>query len=453
MTKNKQQSGLGKLSSSVGQGASIADMAYGRRKDVPNQHDNDAEFYSGIAKSFSAPGDRPRGFFANFGAGFAEGAAHSARSKGIKEKKAESDKHQQVMDYFQDVNKATEEQNRWYADREKSIETIKPFAMGGLEVSYSGMDYATGNERMRNIMEQAKIADPSIKGDYVGYVPNSPIVNMRDEDGNIIAMSLSTLVGEDSVKRVQGSYVDQQVLSNKHRELDMKENELKAKYPSYGKEDMEGGAGQSEGQTLDVGGHSYKVGELSRVEKTARSKYQEKVYKDVDAIPKNNQSIEAIETMREVFDRNPNIGSSFINMLDSPDGVDSWWNLAAKKLAGPDLADMEILKKATNDLNLDTILGITGKAATDLLKKAVQAASPSGKLTKKGFDLNASKWEKKAREANELAVAKYEAMQKGLSLIATPRGLSTAGAKTPGSMEGDATSEGSPFGTRWKKVQ
>ena len=230
MAKNKSLSGAGNYGASIGQGASIADMAYGKDASAPSQHDNDAELYSSFERAFSAPGDRPRGIWRNFGAGLAKGAAHNARSKAIDEKKGKNEKFQKVMDYFQQANQSAMEQNKWHAEREQKLETIKPFAMGGLEVSYSGMDYATGNERMRNIMEQAKIADPSIKGDYVGYVPNSPIVNMRDENGNIIAMSLSTLVGEDSVKRVQGNYIDQQGRDVAQQKEDREERYAPEKY-------------------------------------------------------------------------------------------------------------------------------------------------------------------------------------------------------------------------------
>ncbi len=141
--------------------------------------------------------------------------------------------------------------------------------------------------------------------------------------------------------------------------------------------------------------------------------------------------------MEEVFDRNPNIGTNMINMLDNPDGVDSWWNITGRKLSGQDLTDMEILRKATNDLNLDTILGISGKSATDMLKKAVQAASPSGKLTKGGFDNVSAKWKAKAFEANELAQAKYEALQQGKSLVPTAYKGKAAQSAKQGSVQGN----------------
>ncbi len=417
---SKTRSASSNLGDSVIQAGQLQDSSYKNQASLPTQSENDAQLFADIGKSFSAPGDRPRGGARNLGAGFAKGMEYGAKSNAISEKKENFGKYQKQMDYLKSVQGEVVKQNQWHAEQEKRLETVRPFAVGGLEISYSGMDYATGNDRMRNVMEQAKLADPTIKGDYIGYVPNSPIVNMRDQDGNIIAYSLSNLAGEDVVKRVQENYIKQQQSNTSNDAIDVK------KY----KEGIPGGAygtksdnfSQDGNQTLEIDGTQYRVGDLSQLEKSARAHYQKKVNDSQDAIPKNNQALEAIETMREVFDRNPNIGTSFINLLDDPDGIDAGWNIIARKLAGKDLDDMQILKKATNDLNLDTILGITGKAATDLLKKAVQAASPSGKLSKVAFDKNAKTWEDKARANNRLITAKYEAMLKGKSLAENPRG-------------------------------
>lgn len=201
------------LLSSIDTNAGLATKAYEADVGQPTQYDNDAQMFSEFGKMFSAPNDRPRGIARNIGAGFATGLAAGSRSSAIEERQQKLGKYQKQMDYLKAAGDAAMKQNQWYADQEHKLETIKPFAIGGLEVSYSGMDYATGNDRMRNIMDQAKLADPSIKGDYVGYVPNSPIVNMRDPDGNITAFSLSSIVGEDVVKRVQENYINQQKIN------------------------------------------------------------------------------------------------------------------------------------------------------------------------------------------------------------------------------------------------
>lgn len=441
MADNKKHPALDGLSSSIKQEAELEGMRYKNDAALRSPHEDDADLFDDIGNSVSAPGQRPRGLGANLAAGISKGLAYGSRSSATSEKKEKLGKHENVMKYLRESQAAITEQNKYYADQEKKLETVKPFAVGGLEVAYSGMDYNTGSERMRNIIEQAKLADPSIKGDYIGYVPNSPIVNLRNEKGDIIAYSLSNLVGEDVVKRVQENYVKQQQLHTSQDAVEVKKFKEGIPGGSYGiKSDN---SLQGEPETLDVDGTQYRVGNLAQLEKSARAHYQKKVNDSLDSIPKNNEALKAIETMEKVFARNPNIGSSLINMLDNPDGVDSWWNLIGRKLSGQDLDDMQILKKATNDLNLDTILGITGKAATDLLKKAVQAASPSGKLSSVAFAHNAKTWREKAMTSNRLITAKYDAMLRGKSISENPRGSSNKVAGSEG---------GSPLAAFGRKV-
>lgn len=450
-------SGIARGTNPAGVGAGIAGERLKNSIAIPNQHDNNAKLFKELSGSFQAKGDRPRGIFANAASGFFSGMEHAENSKSIAKKTEKAEQYDKVMQYFQEVNNSAIERNEWFEKRESARKQALPAVLAYMN-NIDKLDPQSQFLMAQNILNQYS----SATGDSLKLVSiggsNPNMVTVEGEKG-VSVLDLSTLfAGNDALEeQIAHKSVDYQLAVQEKRdikakELDMKEKEFQAKYPNYGKEDEEGG-GQE--KTLDIGSHSYKVGDLARSEKTARSEYQKKVYKDIDAIPKNNQALEAIETMREVFDRNPNIGSSLINMLDNPDGNDSWWNLLGKKLSGEDLADMEILKKATNDLNLDTILGVTGKAATDLLKKAIQAASPSGKLTKKGFDVNASKWEKKAREANELAMAKYDAMQKGMSLVPSPRGTSNV-MKGPTDQSNEVAmneDEGNPFGSRWKKVQ
>ena len=216
MADNKYKS-LTNVGESIKTGAAIQGERFKNKVALPNEHDNNAKLFGDLSGSFQAPGDRPRGLLNNAASGLMMGLEHGQKAKSIQKKEGEESKYDKFMDYFQESNNELIKQNQWHAEQEKRLETIKPFAVGGLEISYSGMDYATGNDRMRNVMEQAKMADPTIKGDYIGYVPNSPIVNMRDPDGNIVAYSLSNLVGEDVVKRVQSNYIDQQKLDTEKK--------------------------------------------------------------------------------------------------------------------------------------------------------------------------------------------------------------------------------------------
>lgn len=217
MADNKKYPALSGLSSSIKQEAELEGMRYKNDAALRSPHEDDADLFDDIANSANSPGGRPRGLGANLVSGISKGVAYGSRSMATSEKKEKLGKHENVMKYLRESQAAITEQNQYYAEQEKKLETVKPFAIGGLEVAYSGMDYNTGNERMRNIIEQAKLADPSIKGDYIGYVPNSPIVNLRNEKGDIIAYSLSNLVGEDVVKRVQGNYISEQKMKTEQQ--------------------------------------------------------------------------------------------------------------------------------------------------------------------------------------------------------------------------------------------
>jgi hypothetical protein len=195
------------------QEAELENARYKNDASLPSENDNMAGLFSSISDAAKSPGGRPRGVGASIAAGLSEGISTGYKMKSTQEKKEKFGKYENAMNYFQKVQAEVTKQNQHYAEQEQRMETVKPFAVGALEVAYSGMSYDQGNERMRNIIEQAKLADPRIKGDYIGYVPNSPIVNLRDQNGNITAFSLSSLTGEETVKRVQGNYIHQQKLA------------------------------------------------------------------------------------------------------------------------------------------------------------------------------------------------------------------------------------------------
>ena len=222
MANDNKHTALMGLENSIKNSGDLENNRYKNEAALRSPHEDDAALFDDIGNSVSAPGQRPRGLGANLAAGLSKGLAHGARTKATAEKKSKYEKHANVVNYLQQAQGEALKQNQWYEQEERRMETVKPFAVGGLEVAYSGMDYATGNERMRNIIEQAKIADPRIKGDYIGYVPNSPIVNLRTQDGEIIAYSLSNLVGEETVKRVQHNYIEEQKLADNRAEAPLK---------------------------------------------------------------------------------------------------------------------------------------------------------------------------------------------------------------------------------------
>lgn len=412
-TNNTKHTALTGLETSIKNTGDLENNRYKNDAALRSPHEDDAAFFDDIGNSVSAPGQRPRGIGANFAAGLSKGLAHGARSKATAEKKGKYDKHATVVNYLQQAQGEALKQNQWYEQEERRMETVKPFAVGGLEVAYSGMDYTTGNDRMRNIIEQAKIADPRIKGDYIGYVPNSPIVNLRTQDGEIIAYSLSNLVGEDVVNRVQKNYIEQQKLNTSQDNVEVTKygKGIPGKYESQGD-------GFGADNKFEYNGEDFDVVPLRGLTSSEKSDYGKSVNKAVLSIPVNERAINSVNDMREVFKRNPNIGKSWVNMLSSGDDEDTWGRYIAKKFtSSPELSDMQLLKKASADLNLSTVLSVPGKSATDLLKQAINASSPTGFLTKQAFDQVANSWEERAMSNITYAQAQAQARAQGKMII------------------------------------
>jgi len=332
MNTNKHTA-LSGLETSIKTASDLENNRYKNQAALRNSHDDDADFFNDIGNAVIGPSGRPRGIGANLAYGVSKGLAHGAKSKSTAEKKDNYDKHANVANYLQNLQGEVVKQNQWYEQEERRMETVKPFAVGGLEVAYSGMPYETGNERMRNVVEQAKIADPRIKGDYIGYVPNSPIINMRDKDGNIVAFSLSNLVGEDVVKRVQENYIAQQ-------KVDTEKKYAPVKYASMTQrqESTDERVRQMAQKTFQAAQAKYapKIEAAARVQVVAH-----KIEKLVEKFPGMGQSV--LRAVWHAEEENP-----------------SALNLIAKKFTnGADAEAIVEMGKLIKELKIGVIKGLT----------------------------------------------------------------------------------------------
>jgi uncharacterized protein len=245
MGKQKSLSGAGNFGASIGQGASIANMANTADAATPSQYDNDAELFTSFSKAFSRPGDRPRGLLNNLGAGMAEGAAYGARSKAIAEKKGKNEKFQKFMDYFQQANQSAVEQNKWYEKREAAKSEMMPQVLAYMD-NIDKLD-----PQSQRIMAQDMLAQ---YGEALGENfklssidgSNPFLMTIQSDKGQQLFDLRSMFAGDAamqqsiSMKMPEYQMKLQEERQNKQREFDMKEKELKAKYPNYGKEYGEG---------------------------------------------------------------------------------------------------------------------------------------------------------------------------------------------------------------------
>lgn len=391
-----------RVSNSVRQGAEIESMLYKNKAALPKKGDVYAQTFADIGKSFSAPGDRPRGILRNIGAGLAKGAETGAKLNSLEEREGDFGEYANVMNYFQDVNNSAIEQNQWHENRERQLETIKPFAIGGLEVSYSGMDYGTGNERMRNIMEQAKIADPSIKGDYVGYIPNTPIVNMRDAEGNITTFSLSSVVGEDVVKRVQGNFIDQQKINNDsgYRQTDLDIKKYKA-----------GIKGGQFGEGLTSSEDNYGSIPVKTLGGKGMTPFMNTISSEMNLAKEVPTIVHQIDQAQDIINKNPALGKTWSNLVGGS-------SIAKNALSDETRAAYEKVDKIA-DRVAEAFIRAKGSAISDAERATIKSGlfKVTNSAAGNKYNINSVKQELMlAKERGEFAA---EELAKGY--IATPK--------------------------------
>lgn len=433
----KSGKGSSRLDSSLQLGANIENLRYKNKAALPNQHENDAQLFADIGKSFSAPGDRPRGVLSNLGAGIAKGLEYGAKSHAIGERRDDYEEHANVMNYFQDVNDAAIEQNQWYETREKARTEMMPQVLSYMD------NIARLDPQSQRIMAQDMLAQ---YGEAIGENfklssidgSNPFLMTIQSDKGQQLFDLRSMFAGDEAIQQSIAMKMPeyqlklQQERQDKQRKFDLMKDELEIKkykegIPS-GKYGTRGGGMDGE-STVNIGGQDYESIPLDSLEKSAKADYQKKVSASLAQVPINNQAIETIQGMKDIFKKHEDIGSSLIHLLDTED-MNSWGNIIARKFTSQEkLAAMEKLKKMASDLNLSTILGVPGKSATDLLKQEIKKAAPHGILTKEGFDDIANKWEKRAYERNQFATAQAKGIREGRMIIPaslTPQGMQAA---------------------------
>lgn len=201
-------------------GSQLATQKYMANQGLPNEYDADAELFGDIQSQFSGYNGRgPRGVDALV-SGLATGAKYGSKMQGLGLRKAELEKFNRVMDYFSSVNSEAEKINKRNLQKEETRDRLMPYALASLEMAYSGQPYEAVNDKIKNLYEQSQLSDPSIKGKYMGYIPNTPLINVRDENGKNMVFSLSQITGEEGIKRVQGDWIDRQKMSLQERHFD-----------------------------------------------------------------------------------------------------------------------------------------------------------------------------------------------------------------------------------------
>lgn len=165
---------------------------------------------------------------------------------------------------------------------------------------------------------------------------------------------------------------------------------------------------------------------LEVLEPSARAEFQKNAQKTIRDVPVNQRALKTIQKMRDIFKEHPNIGTSWLHLLDNKGKEEGFRQIIGRKFADKkELAALQKLKKYAADLNLATILGVPGKVGTDLLKQTIRESAPGGKLTKEGFDEIAQSWTDRAHE-NIGQAKKYQDALKRRILPSVEEETSTA---------------------------
>ena len=112
------------------------------------------------------------------------------------------------------------------------------------------------------------------------------------------------------------------------------------------------------------------------------------------ALPQMHQSRETLNNMEELFKEHPEIGSAFTHLL-MPTPEEREKGLGILKIIGRKinkglggekaLEALEQLDKYASGINVESILGLSGAKASNLMKNMIAKASVNGVLTAQGF--------------------------------------------------------------------
>jgi hypothetical protein len=151
---------------------------------------------------------------------------------------------------------------------------------------------------------------------------------------------------------------------------------------------------------------------IQSLPKPTQNEFGKIVLKHKQQIPMNKRAIENINEMEKIFAEYPNIGDSFVNIVEGND--ESIRGKIARQFTDKKtLTAIQRLKKLSADLNLSTVMGLPAKASTDLLKRTIMASAPNGVLTHDAFKAIAENWKKRAEENIEEAITYENAWKKG----------------------------------------
>lgn len=142
--------------------------------------------------------------------GIMNGAQYGMQKKQSEAEKEKYGEISRVLDYFDQNAQEISLQNQQNMEKEQRREKLEPYMTTGAEIIQSDGDYNTKMNALDGVLRQLKSEDPSIKGDLVGFIPDTYILNMRDDAGQIQAFDLSKGISQETLKLLQDKFLGKQ---------------------------------------------------------------------------------------------------------------------------------------------------------------------------------------------------------------------------------------------------
>lgn len=306
---------------------------------------------------------------------------------------ADQEKYDRVRDWLMDVNQKATEKRMIYENRMLAQQSITPQIMAYMQ-SATKMDPVTRKMFAQQIMEDWN-RDTGEQGQVLAIDATNPfLVTLQGPQGTQL-VDLRALVRDDPIMQRElamqmPAYLEQQRYD---RNMDQQQLGLKQQHLNLEREKLDL-ARNPQQQTVQL-----KDGEvpLSAIHEGRQKSFIEDANRLISRVPKNEAILSIVGQMKEIFNRNRNISTDITNMFDSDENT--FMSILGRKFADPKkLADIQLLRKLSNDLVAQQIEGISAKTATDFFKQLIAGSKPRKELLRDSFNTIAGRFERQAQE-------------------------------------------------------
>lgn len=347
--------------------ANLAQQRYMANQGIPNQHDVNAEFYGDIQQQFGQGpnGKGPRGIDALV-SGLSTGLKYGEKLKGISLRKEELEKYNRVMNYLDEVNNYAVSINNREMEKAEEIKKLMPYASAALGLSFSGQPYEETNKMISNLYSQLQKNDPSLQGQtFLGHIPNTPFVTIRDETGNNSVFDLGLIVGRDQVSDYEKSSIQRQVLGLKERGLDIQKQNADTSRMALDVRNNPSSLQTPSSTTPNVVENQYGSVPMEQIPTRALLSYQENINRQNNLGAEVPIILKQLNEARKIIEENPGLDTGWKTFVSGND------SLRASFLEGKDRAAYEKLDKIANRV-VEAIIKAKGGTISDEERKIIK---------------------------------------------------------------------------------